>query len=908
MKSFFLFLILISSCGFSLSILHKRHRFNANFDNAYEVVSLLKTTQNITIRARLSPHTPAFYHFKSNPRFKTLEIQILSQKRTQLRIIIREKSKKHWEIPEKNPFPNDESLHIKDQKDLLYSIDVKRSPFGLKIKRISTNETIFDTTHFNLILSERYLEFSSILPGDNVFGIGESNRQMKVKFPAIYTMWARDIPGLLDQHEGGAGTYSTHPMFLVREKHDFFNVVFLRSSNGMDVMFNDTAIPKKSSREKYKAAKTVTYKIKGGIIDLKIFLSEERNPEKLIHEYHEYLGGYSLQPFWSFGFHQSRWGYGDLNALNNTLANYEKFHMPLDAIWMDIDYMRNRKIFTIDDTRYDPKKLQEMLNETYHKKLILILDPGIHIQGSNEGDAYPAYTRGINDDIFIKGANGKPIPACVWAGPTYFPDFFNPKTEIFWKDMLEELHDHVKFSGIWLDMNELANFVNGVSLEGCDTEANSEFKERGPIYEKCNYEQKEEFSVYTLGGNEHALSMENHALCLNAQHYDGFLENDVHGLNAFLEAKATYSYLTEKLGQIHPFILSRSTVPGTGKYAIHWSGDNVSSFKWLKISIGGLINFNLFGIPNNGADICGFSGNANEQLCARWMQLGSLYPFSRNHNGIDYKDQDPFAFGGTMIKTSSVALKFRYSILKYYYSLFVRNKGKGMVIRPLFFEFPEDETNYQDEVLEEEFLIGKDLLVTPVLKEDINVINPYFPGKSIRKNVKWYELNTGKEFMGGSRHFIENNLNETAPIFLRSGRLIYRQDVENVRSSEDLNNVIYLSVALEKTSRISYSAKGMVMACNDYNDQKKVEECLKGNCLMEVEIKIEKERDSMTMQIRVPKENEEKYYGMLLSRLELYGLDYDSHSFFSHKKQIKIVNLGKHILIKPGKSISIKFN
>jgi len=113
-------------------------------------------------------------------------------------------------------------------------------------------------------------------------------------------------------------------------------------------------------------------------------------------------------------------------------------------------------------------------------------------------------------------------------------------------------------------------------------------------------------------------------------------------------------------------------VPGTGKYAIHWIGDNVSS-------IGGLINFNLFGIPNSVADICGFSGNANEQLCARWMQLGSLYSFSRNHNGIDYKDQDPFAFGGTMIKTSSVALKFRYSILKYYYSLFVRNKNKGMV-------------------------------------------------------------------------------------------------------------------------------------------------------------------------------------------------------------------------------------
>jgi len=94
------------------------------------------------------------------------------------------------------------------------------------------------------------------------------------------------------------------------------------------------------------------------------------------------------------------------------------------------------------------------------------LDPWIHIQ-------YPAYTRGINDDIFIKGAT-------FGLGRLIFLIFLIQRL----KDRLEELHDHVKFLGIWLDMNELSNFVNRVNLEGCGMEANSEFQERGPIYEK----------------------------------------------------------------------------------------------------------------------------------------------------------------------------------------------------------------------------------------------------------------------------------------------------------------------------------------------------------------------------------------------------------------------------------------
>ena len=79
-------------------------------------------------------------------------------------------------------------------------------------------------------------------------------------------------------------------------------------------------------------------------------------------------------------------------------------------------------------------------------------------------------------------------------------------------------------------------------------------------------------------------------------------------------------------------LISRSNYAGFGKFGSHWLGDNVSTAKYMGLSVTGIMGSHINGVPLVGADICGFRGNTTDELCARWYTVGAFYPFSRNHN------------------------------------------------------------------------------------------------------------------------------------------------------------------------------------------------------------------------------------------------------------------------------------
>ena len=323
--------------------------------------------------------------------------------------------------------------------------------------------------------------------------------------------------------------------------------------------------------------------------------------------------------------------------------------------------------------------------------------------------------------------------------------------------------------------------------------------------------------------------LEAHRVSINALHYNNILEFDVHPLNGMIQSQSTYQSLYE-LTNKRPFILSRSNHVGSGQFAAHWTGDNRANWTMLALSIPGIFNFQLYGIPMVGTDICGFASNTTAELCARWMQLGAFYPFMRNHNALGNIAQEPYALGPIVEQTSKASLLFRYSILKFYYSIFIRNNQIGTVFRPMFFDFA-DEALLD---LQTQFLIGSELLVAAVICEGANDVEVYFPS-----NSKWFDFTSGDLIIANGNSTVTISvpapLNTILPVFIKAGSIVHTQNVNNVLNSADLNSEFKLVIALQQANEGQYTAKGHMMGVTNYQDDGSIESCIGENdCLVKI--------------------------------------------------------------------------
>ncbi|KAJ9050822.1 hypothetical protein DSO57_1010616 [Entomophthora muscae] len=515
---------------------------------------------------------------------------------SRLRVKIADSAKQHWEVPQSLMSP-DPSYHPADPAISLLKFSYSESPFAFTVSRKDNGDVLFDTRDHQFVFEEQYLELTSSLPKDaNIYGIGEViGRFRRDPENTVQAMWARDA-GSPDYQN----IYGDQPLYIELREGKAHGVHILNSF-GMDVLLKD---------------QTVSYKTLGGVLDFSFFAGP--TPARVMDQYTATFGRPHQIPYWALGFHQCKYGYKSIGEVAGVVANYSLASIPLETMWTDIEYMDMFKDFTLDPINYPLDKVQAFIKKLHanNQHYILIVDPAIA-----RNDSYPAYLDGLKKDVFIKNPDGSNYVGQVWPGYTVFPDWFAPNTQQWWTQHIATFMNDVPIDGIWIDMNEPASFCQGSC--GSNLTGTPPYPWKDPNYKP---DVPQDFPEPNYAIHNHFGNLSAKTAPTNARHFGGVTEFQAHNLYGHMEAIATRNSLLEINPKQRPFILGRSTFTGSGAYEGHWLGDNYSAWNQLIDSIAGVLSMQMFGIPFVGADICGFGDNTTEELCLRWMQLGSLYP------------------------------------------------------------------------------------------------------------------------------------------------------------------------------------------------------------------------------------------------------------------------------------------
>ena len=549
---------------------------------------------------------------------------------------------------------------------------------------------------------------------EHFYGLGEKAARLD-KRRSSFVNWNSDTPGYL---EGRDPIYQTIPFYTGLQRGSAYGIFFDNSYRS----YFDFG---KSSQQR------VWFGAEGGELNYYFFYGPSL--KKILSRYTELTGRMPMPPVWALGNQQSRWSYYPDTMAEEVVSEYRKRDLPLDVLHLDIDYMQNYRVFTWDRDRFpNPKAFSEKLAKQ-GVRLVTIVDPGVKHQPVAKSTAqitsitpelepqdprYYVFDQGVQNNYFQKRENGDLFTPRVWPGESNFVDFTLPAARDWWGNLHRAYTDN-GVSGIWNDMNEPSDFVDQTGKNQLDV---------------VSYDEGEKSS--------------------HAKNRNVF---------ALLMARATYEGLERLRPNERPYVITRAGYAGIQRYSTMWTGDTNSTWEALQLNIPMFTTLGLSGEPFVGSDVGGFMGRGNGELLTRAYEVSFLAPFCRNHKVIDGYDQEPWRFGKYYEDIIRKYLKLRYQLLPFLYTTLEEAHQNGTPsFRPLLLNYQDDPNTYN---IDDEFMIGNDLLVAPVLKPDLTRRLVYLPKGS------WYDYWTNKKYEGGTMISADAPL-ETVPMFVRAGAII----------------------------------------------------------------------------------------------------------------------------------------
>ncbi|MFA7125522.1 MAG: glycoside hydrolase family 31 protein [Sphaerochaetaceae bacterium] len=503
-----------------------------------------------------------------------------------------------------------------------YSLDVDE--YGINITDTRTQNRIL-TGHSAVpigVCGSAWL-FSFNLDLDmHFYGMGEKNigfekSGIRTKFWNT-DVWA-DFSWWDIEHGSTDPMYASFPVMLIKKENLWIALMVPTST----AVFMDTGAPQMIEGAKHARVGNKFFYL--GAIDgyADLIITVGATAKEVASKLTRTLGLPPVPPLWALGHHQSRWGYGTFADAAHLDAQFTEHDIPCDAVWFDIDYMDEYRVFTSTDEKSPQLDL-------HGRKIVAILDPGVKV------DDYPACNDGLDKDIFCYNSQKKPYVGFVWPGASHFPDFSLSEGRQWWATQSAMLAKK-GFDSFWIDMNDPSTG----SMEVEEMRFN-----RGLL-------------DHHLLHNHYALGM----------------------------AKATEDGLKAAYPERRPFVLTRSAMLGSHLYGALWTGDSMSNYHHLRKTVEMILSLSLSTMAFTGSDVGGFGGNTDAELLVDWYRTCMLFPVMRNHSADGTHRQEPWEFGLESTQAIRSIIRMRYALLPYLYNQMLQLHLTGEpVIRPMLYD------------------------------------------------------------------------------------------------------------------------------------------------------------------------------------------------------------------------------
>lgn len=602
-------------------------------------------------------------------------------------------------------------------------------------------------------VDEEKMSFSfSMEESDRVYGLGENVRGIN-KRGWIYESKCSDDPNHLEDRRS---LYGAHNFIVVDGKEQFGVFVDYPGILTFDVGFTRHS----------------ELKITASDWNLDVYVIEGEDVKDIVKQFRGLIGRSYIAPLWAFGYGQSRWSYMTADEIRDVVKKHRELGIPLDSVYLDIDYMERYKDFTLNDETFPDfaEFNKEMKEQNIH--LVPIIDAGV-----KQEEGYPVYEEGLEKGYFCKKEDGTPFVAAVWPGKALFPDMLNKEARDWFGDQYKFLLDQ-GVEGFWNDMNEPAIFYTEDRLK--------DVLEKLDTFKGKNLDLNRfwEFTGLVSGLSN---NVEDYKMFYHNINGEKVRHDRVHNLFGYNMTRAAGEAFERLEPDKRILMFSRSSYVGMHRYGGIWQGDNKSWWSHILLNLKMMPSLNMCGFIYTGADLGGFGSDTTEDLVLRWLALGIFTPLMRNHSAMGTRVQEVYRFENMDGFRHIIGLRYRF--LPYLYSEYMKAVLRDeMMFRPLAFDYPQDSHAVN---VEDQLLLGDGLMIAPVYEQNAEGRYVYLPEKMKMVRFK-VDGTTEEEILEAGHHYVNISLTDVV-VFVRPNHLIPMSSGGQCVEDVDFENLQYIS-------------------------------------------------------------------------------------------------------------------